>query len=195
MALALQNLLTAYQLCRASSEIDTDNIITILLIITITNQALPLFRLLRTVPSKRSDVPANIKSVVFRVAIQCRLVVSFFTFKNVQRFTCTEQKVPRNSNVHKSLQNCWSLVWKFSDVTNLAAGISNGLLYVRNPELVSKVLEESATSSCHKEESVTVMLQRPGYCRLHTRFPNRRPQTPGGPWVLFQAVCKYTSFQ
>jgi len=39
------------------------------------------------------------------------------TYKNVYPFTSTKKKVPENSEVHRSLQNCGSSVWCCLHVT------------------------------------------------------------------------------
>ena len=40
--------------------------------------------------------------------------------QNVYQFTYTEQNAPDTSEVHRSLQNCWSSVWDFLRVICLA---------------------------------------------------------------------------
>ena len=42
----------------------------------------------------------------------------FFTCRNAYHFTCTEQKVPDNSEVHISGQNCGSSVWNLLHVAH-----------------------------------------------------------------------------
>ena len=53
------------------------------------------------------------------------------TYKIVYQLTCTKQKAPDNSEVHRSLQNCWSLVWNLLYVTILAPRICRQLLDFR----------------------------------------------------------------
>ena len=45
------------------------------------------------------------------------------TYKNVDQFTCTEQKAPDNSEVHMALQNCESSAWSFLHFTPQAPRI------------------------------------------------------------------------
>jgi len=47
---------------------------------------------------------------------------------NAYQFTCSKQKVPDNSKVHRLLQICGSLEWDFSRVTLLAPTIWRRLL-------------------------------------------------------------------
>jgi hypothetical protein len=50
------------------------------------------------------------------------------TYKNVYQFTCTEQKVSDNSDVHRSLQNCAPSVRNMLHVSLLAPKIWRFLL-------------------------------------------------------------------
>jgi hypothetical protein len=60
-------------------------------------------------------VAPNIVSVI--IGVLC------LTYKNVYQLTCTEQKAPDVSEVHRSFQNCLSWVWNFPYVTLLAPRI------------------------------------------------------------------------
>ena len=49
-------------------------------------------------------------------------------YRSVYKFTCTKQKAPYNSRVHRSLQNCVSSVWNLLHVTLLVPRIQRWVL-------------------------------------------------------------------
>jgi hypothetical protein len=56
--------------------------------------------------------------------------LSFFPLihKNVYQFTCTKQKIPDGSEVHRLFQNCGSFEWNLHHIILLASGIWTWLL-------------------------------------------------------------------
>ena len=55
------------------------------------------------------------------------LFIFFSSYKNVYQLTCTKQKAPDNSDVHSSLQNCWSSVWNLHYIAMLSPRICRQL--------------------------------------------------------------------
>jgi len=72
-----------------------------------------LFDPLKTVVDKSLDLVAQV--IKFRIVTPhmfSKITAAFFllTYSKVYQQTCTEQKAPKNSEAHRSLHNCKSLV-------------------------------------------------------------------------------------
>jgi hypothetical protein len=86
------------------------------------------------------------------------IAVCFLTCENVYQFTYTEQKAPDNSEIHRSPQNCGSLVWNFPHVNFQAPEIWRWLLdlwKIFGPQMVNSFHKVSYSSAL----SVLVFLQ------------------------------------
>jgi len=98
------------------------------------------------------------------------IIVGFFvlTYTNVYDFTYTELKVPGNSEVHTSLQNCESSVWKLLCVTLLTAKILENLctIALNTFNICNSVIKQPYCLMFYKE-AVIVSLFVCSTCAFH----------------------------
>jgi len=94
--------------------------------------------------------------------------IFFLSYTNVYHFTCTELKVPGNSEVRTSLQNCESSVWKLLCVTLLTAKILENLctIALNTFNNCNSVMEQPYCLVFYKE-AMTVSLFACSTCAFH----------------------------
>jgi hypothetical protein len=75
----------------------------------------------------------------------------FLLYTNVYHFTCTDMKMPGNSEVCTSLQNCESSVWKLLCVTLLTAKILENLCTIALNTFINSAIKKPYCLVFYKE--------------------------------------------